>query len=170
MFCKNGAAWSAEWAIVLNGTCRATAEEQGKTRPGDTWDYAIGDVSASIANKTACGLCADSHQTRAHLLYLLCIESACLMLHECTAGKTRDVNVRAPWHVSLSSLSLAAGHSRPGVSLELSNGDNDAQNCGCMPQVWYFPANVGHGILGLSPIGCSYLAGAQVMAHVLCGS
>jgi hypothetical protein len=39
-----------------------------------------------------------------------------------------------------------------------------AQRCGCMPQVWYFPANVGHAILGLSPIGCTYLAGVQAMA------
>ncbi|CAK0733662.1 hypothetical protein CVIRNUC_000312 [Coccomyxa viridis] len=34
----------AEWAIVLEGKCRATSLEQGKTRPSDTFDYETGDV------------------------------------------------------------------------------------------------------------------------------
>eukprot|EP00891_Asterochloris_glomerata_P004894 jgi/Astpho2/4894/e_gw1.00069.48.1_t len=33
-----------EWAIVINGTCRATIAEQGAGREVDSWDFHVGDV------------------------------------------------------------------------------------------------------------------------------
>jgi oxalate decarboxylase/phosphoglucose isomerase-like protein (cupin superfamily) len=41
---------AAEWAYVINGTCIATALNEGRTHPTDTWNFTTGDVWYFPAN------------------------------------------------------------------------------------------------------------------------
>jgi oxalate decarboxylase len=41
---------AAEWAYVINGTCIATALDEGRTHPTDTWNFTAGDVWYFPAN------------------------------------------------------------------------------------------------------------------------